>query len=139
MFNQMSSANYLQLLEAFPPRPITSEPELLATQKVIDSFLDKEELTQNQRDYINVLGALVREYEQSQEAIPDICGAELLKALLVGSDLRQKDLVPIFKSESVVSAILSGQRQLRTNHIQKLSEFFNVSPAAFFPSNHTRI
>jgi HTH-type transcriptional regulator/antitoxin HigA len=46
--------------------------------------------------------------------------------------LRQKDLVPIFKTESIVSAVLNGQRQLTANHIRQLAEFFHISPAAFF-------
>ena len=127
------SSNYVELLKAFPPRPITSEAELLATQEVIDSLLGKGELTSDEREYLNVLGTLVREYEETQELIPDIYGVELLKALLVEFGLRQKDLVPIFKTESIVSAVLSGQRQLTVNHIKKLGEFFHISPAAFFP------
>jgi HTH-type transcriptional regulator/antitoxin HigA len=127
------SSNYVELLKAFPPRPITNDAELLATQEVIDSLLDKGELTSDEREYLNVLGTLVREYEETQEPIPDIYGVELLKALIVEFGLRQKDLVPIFKTESIVSAVLSGQRQLTVNHIQKLGEFFHISPAAFFP------
>jgi HTH-type transcriptional regulator/antitoxin HigA len=75
----------------------------------------------------------VYEYEQTQEPIPDIYGVELLKVLIEERDLRQKDLVPIFKTESIVSAVLSGQRNLTVQHIQGLANFFHVSPAAFFP------
>jgi HTH-type transcriptional regulator/antitoxin HigA len=32
---------YIKLLKSFPPRSITSEEELLATQEVIDSLIDK--------------------------------------------------------------------------------------------------
>ena len=128
---------YIELLKAFPPRPITAESELIATQETIDSLLDKGELTPDERDYLNVLGTLVYEYEQTLEPIPDIYGIELLKALIVEFDLRQKDLVPIFKTESIISDILREKRQLTTEHIQKLAEFFCVSPAAFFPLHPT--
>lgn len=101
---------------------------------MIDSLLDRSERTPDERDYLNVLGTLVSEYEYQHEPIPDIHGVELLKALLVELDLRQKDLVPIFKTESIVSAVLNGQRQLTATHIRKLAEFFQVSPAAFFAS-----
>lgn len=127
------SSNYIELLKTFPPRPITCETELLATQEVIDSLLDKRELTFDEHEYLNVLGTLVREYEETQDLIPDIYGTELLKALLAEFNLRQKDLVPIFRTESIASAVLSGQRQLTANHIKKLAEFFHISPAAFFP------
>jgi HTH-type transcriptional regulator/antitoxin HigA len=121
------------LLKTFPPRPIASEEEFVATQEVIDSLIDRAELTPDEQDYLNVLGTLVYEYEQlNYEPIPDIHGVELIKALLDEFGLRQKDLVPIFKTESIVSAVLNGQRQLTANHIRKLAEFFHISPAAFF-------
>ncbi len=130
-----SASAYIELLKNFPPRPINSEEELLATQKVIDALIDREELTADEQDYLNVLGTLVYEYEQKHEAIPDIFGVELLKALIDEFDLRQKDLVPIFRTESIVSAVLSGKRQLTVDHIRKLADFFHISPAAFFESN----
>ena len=91
-----NSSAYIELLKTFPPRPITADEELMATQKAIDSLLDKGELTPDEHDYLNVLGTLVYEYEQTLEPIPDIYGIELLKALIEEFDLRQKDLVPIF-------------------------------------------
>ena len=127
-----SASAYIELLKTFPPRPINSEEELLATQKVIDSLIDRNELTPDEQDYLNVLGTLVYEYEQKHETIPDIFGVELLQALIDEFDLRQKDLVPIFKTESIVSAVLSGKRQLTVEHIRKLADFFHISPAAFF-------
>ncbi|MFB2976910.1 type II toxin-antitoxin system HigA family antitoxin [Microseira sp. BLCC-F43] len=127
-----STSAYIELLKTFPPRPINSEEELLATQKVIDALIDREELTPDEQDYLNVLGTLVYEYEQKHETIPDIFGVELLKALIDEFDLRQKDLVPIFKTESIVSAVLNGQRQLTVEHIRNLADFFHISPAAFF-------
>lgn len=54
---------YIELLQEFPPRPIKSEGELIATQKVIDSLIDCIPLTPDEVDYLNVLGTLVHEYE----------------------------------------------------------------------------
>lgn len=125
---------YMELLQAFPPRPIKSEAELQSTQKVIDSLIDIGTLNADQRDYINVLGSLVYDYEQTQEPLPDVHAVELIKALIEDRGLRQKDLVPIFKTESIVSVVLSGQRKLTLEHVQKLAEFFEISPAAFFPA-----
>lgn len=55
-----------------------------------------------------------------------------------GSNMRRsqhgcKDLVPIFKTESIVSDILKKRRKLTTRHIEELAKFFHISPAAFFP------
>lgn len=131
----MTAEKYMQLLQDFPPRPITSEEDFEATQAMINRLLDKPELTPEEEDYLDVLGALVSEYENQQEdLIPDIYGVELLKVLIAERNLKQKDLVSIFKTESIVSDVLNEKRQLTTRHIQELSEFFNFSPAVFFPN-----
>ena len=54
---------YLELLQTFPPRPITSEEDYQATQKVIDQLIDQGSLTTEEQDYLNVLGCLIRDYE----------------------------------------------------------------------------
>ncbi len=129
-----TAEKYLQLLQTFPPRPITSETELAATQSMINQLLDKPELTPDEEDYLEVLGSLVYDYEQEQEEIiPDIYGIELLRVLIKEYELKQKDLVPIFKSESIVSDVLNEKRQLTVRHIQELAAFFKLSPAVFFP------
>ena len=126
--------SYLELISEFPPRSISSQAGLNAVQEVIDALLDQDELSEDEQDYLDVLGLLVVDYEkQLQLNIPDIHGVELLDALIKEHDLRQKDLVPIFKTESIISAILNGRRQLTVEHIQKLADYFNTSPSAFFP------
>jgi HTH-type transcriptional regulator / antitoxin HigA len=125
---------YVELLRSFPPRPISDEVEFAATQSVVDALLDRPELTADEQDYLNVLGTLIAEYEQTLEPLPDISGVELLEVLIAEQNLRQKDLVPIFKTESIVSDVLHGRRKLTVEHIQKLADFFHVSPAVFFPS-----
>jgi HTH-type transcriptional regulator/antitoxin HigA len=124
--------SYIELLQKFPPRPIKSEAEFLAVQEVIDKLLDSGEITPEKQDYINVLGILVHEYEEKHVSIPDLSGVELLKALIDEFSLKQKDLVPIFKTESIVSAILNGQRRFTVEHIEKLADFFHISPSVFF-------
>jgi HTH-type transcriptional regulator / antitoxin HigA len=128
-------AKYLDLLNEFPPRPIKSNNDFIAVQKVIDALLDAEQLSPDQQEYLNLLGIIISEYEDKTVEIPDIYGIELLNVLVEEWELKQKELVPIFKTESIVSAVLNGHRQLTVEHIQKLAEFFHVSPAVFFPSS----
>ncbi|MBD1933032.1 helix-turn-helix domain-containing protein [Trichocoleus sp. FACHB-69] len=126
-----STSEYMSLLKAFPPRPIATEEDFIATQQVIDSLIDRGNLTPDEQDYLNVLGSLVHDYEELHHPLPTLQGIELIKALMVELNLRQKDLVPIFKTESIVSAVLNGKRQLTVEHIQKLADFFHISPAVF--------
>jgi HTH-type transcriptional regulator / antitoxin HigA len=129
------NTSYTNLLISFPPRPIKSEEDFEKTQDIVDKLLDKGKLTPEEEDYLFVLGMLILEYEEHLDLVPDIYGVELLKVLMEETNLKQKDLVPIFKTESIVSDVLKGKRKLTVEHIQKLGEFFKVSPAVFFPVN----
>jgi HTH-type transcriptional regulator / antitoxin HigA len=124
---------YIDLLNEFPPRPIRSADDFKAVQKVIDILLDADRISADRREYLNLLGLIVHEYEEKTVEIPDVHGVELLNILIAEWGLKQKELVPIFKTESIVSAVINGHRSLTVEHIEKLSEFFHVSPAAFFP------
>jgi HTH-type transcriptional regulator / antitoxin HigA len=128
----LSDSIYAELLLAFPPRPIRSESALQQAQNAVNSILDQGPMGQEEHEYINVLGTLIHEYEQIHHPVPDIYGVELLKILIEENELRQKDLVPIFKTESIVSAVMHGERNLTVEHIQKLAEYFHVSPSVFF-------
>jgi HTH-type transcriptional regulator/antitoxin HigA len=75
---------------------------------------------------------LVEAYEEEHRCIPNASPVEVLRTLMDANDLRQKDLVPVFGSESIVSEVLHKKRDLNKTHIEKLSKRFNVSPAVFF-------
>lgn len=125
---------YLELLKQYPPRPIHNEEDLEMMQEVINRLLDKPQLTVEEREYLNVLGALIYEYEENQEPIPDIYGLELLKFILEERNLQKQDLLSIFESKSTLDDILDGQQDLTPVYIQKLANFLNISPDLFFPS-----
>lgn len=125
---------YLELLKQYPPRPIHNEEDLEMMQEVINRLLDKPQLTAEEREYLNVLGALIYEYEENQEPIPDIYGLELLKFILEERNLQKQDLLSIFESKSTLDDIFDGQQELTPIYIQKLANFLNISPDLFFPS-----
>ncbi|GJD23241.1 hypothetical protein RIVM261_081970 [Rivularia sp. IAM M-261] len=142
---QNKNTIYTNLLISFPPRPIKSEEDFEKTQVIVDKLLDKGNLTEEEQDYLFVLGMLIHEYEKhfdfaTHMKVPDIYGVELLKVLIEETNLKQKDFathmkVSIFKTESIVSDVLKGKRKLTVEHIQKLGEFFKVSPSVFFPAS----
>jgi len=125
---------YLELLKQYPPRPIDNEEDLEMMQEVINRLLDKPQLTAEEREYLNVLGALIYEYEENQEPIPDIYGLELLKFILEERNLQKQDLLSIFESKSTLDDIFDGLQELTPIYIQKLANFLNISPDLFFPS-----
>ena len=126
-----SDRHYLALLEKFTPRPISSEEQLEATQKIIDSLISRPQLTPDEQDYLNVLGSLVREYEELYHSLPTLRGVELIKALLAELNLNIEDLIVIFKSKDRAADVLNNKSDLTVTEIQNLAEFFQISPAAF--------
>jgi HTH-type transcriptional regulator / antitoxin HigA len=121
---KQSSNYYLDLIITFPPRPISNEQELIATQNRINSILDQGKLTQDDQDYLKILGMLVYEYENKHKIIPKLEGVELLKAILEEDNLQSQDLIGIFESESVILEILENKRQISEDQLDKLTNLY---------------
>jgi len=119
-------------LEVSSPAPIRSARQHEEYLSVLDRLANKENPTSEEEKYAGVLLTLIEAYEEEVHPIPDAPPVEVLRTLMEANDLRQKDLVPIFGSESIVSEILHKKRDLNKSHIEKLSKRFHVSPSVFF-------
>ena len=119
-------------LEVSSPAPIASERQHEEYLSVLDKLANKATPTSQEKKYAEVLMTLIEAYEEEHHSIPDASPVDVLRALMEANDLRQKDLVPIFGSESIVSEVLHRKRDLNKTHIEKLSKRFHVSPAVFF-------
>lgn len=119
-------------LEVSSPAPIASERQHAEYLSVLDQLASKDNPTKEEEKYAEVLMALIEAYEEDRHSIPDAPAVEVLRTLLEANDLRQKDLAPIFGSESIVSEVLHKKRELNKTQIEKLSKRFHVSPAVFF-------
>src|SRR5258708_340195 len=119
-------------LEVSSPTPITSGRQHEEYLSVLDKLASKDNPTSKEEKYAEVLMTLIEAYEEEHHSIPDASPVEVLRTLMDANDLRQKDLAPIFGSESIVSEILHKKRELNKTHIEKLSKRFNISPAVFF-------
>jgi len=119
-------------LEVSAPAPITSERQHEEYLSVVDKLASKSNPTTEEKGYAEVLITLIEAYEEQHHSIPDASPVEVLRTLMEANGLRQKDLVPIFGSESVVSEVLHKKRELNKTHIEKLSKRFHISPAVFF-------
>lgn len=119
-------------LDVNSPTPITSERQREEYLSVLDKLASKKNPTREEEKYAAVLLTLVEAYEEEHHSVPDAPPVEVLRALMEANSLRQKDLVPVFGSESIVSEVLHKKRALNKTHIEKLSRRFRVSPAVFF-------
>jgi HTH-type transcriptional regulator / antitoxin HigA len=126
--------DYPGLLQSYLPRPITSEAQYDQVVSQVNSLIDREELSPAEQEMLNLLGTLLMVYEN--EHYPDeqftLRGIDLIHALMVEHQLKQIDLLPIFKTKSIVSAVLSGKRRLTVEHINRLAEFFSLPHELFF-------
>ena len=119
-------------LGAGTPTAIASERQHGEYLAVLDRLASKERPTSDEEKYAEVLLMLIEAYEEDHHAIPEASPVQVLRALMDANDLRQKDLVPVFGAESIVSEVLRGKRELNKGQIEKLSKRFRVSPAVFF-------
>ncbi|HKV46965.1 MAG TPA: hypothetical protein VJN69_02655 [Candidatus Acidoferrales bacterium] len=119
-------------LEVGSPTPIKSDRQHEEYLSVLDKIASKDRPSAEEEKYAEVLLTLVEAYEEEHHSIADASPVEVLRTLMDANSLRQKDLVPIFGSESIVSEILHRKRHLNKTHIEKLSKRFRISPAAFF-------
>jgi HTH-type transcriptional regulator/antitoxin HigA len=114
---------YLQLINEFPPRPIKNEDELRETQKRINFILDKANLTQDDQDYLKVLGMLVYDYEEKYEIFPELKPLEILDDLINNQGIKAEELLEIFESESIIFDILNNQCQITIEESKKLNNY----------------
>ncbi|MDE3178501.1 MAG: transcriptional regulator [Acidobacteriota bacterium] len=119
-------------LDVSAPAPISSERQHAEYLSVLDKLASEDRPTREEEKYAEVLMTLIEAYEEEHHRIPDASPIEVLRALMDANNLRQKDLVPIFGSEGIVSEVLHKKRDLNKTHIAKLSARFHVSPALFF-------
>ena len=123
---------YRELLTHFEPRPIESDEQYWAVQEIIDALLAKPTLSVDEQTYLHLLSMLLEAYDEQQETISELVGIELLRALIDEGGLKQRDLLSIFKHESILSDILNGRRKLTVTHIDKLATFFGLPHRLFF-------
>jgi HTH-type transcriptional regulator/antitoxin HigA len=118
------------------PRVITSEAQHDDYVSALLELERQKKLTLTERNFAELLTLLIEAYEEKHYPIRSASPLEVLQELMTANDLRQKDLAPLFGSESIVSEVLSGKRGLNKRHIEKLSRRFKVSPELFFDLNN---
>lgn len=75
---------------------------------------------------------LIEDFEEKHYQLPRANPLGVLRFLMNQHGLKQRDLVDVFGTPSIVSEILNGKRELNKDHIKRLSARFRVSPELFF-------
>ena len=125
-------SEYAALLSSTLPAVIRSEAEnqrYLALLEELDSRGNK--MTAAERRMTELLTLLIEDFEERHYAFKAAGPVDVLKELMLANNLRQKDLLDIFGTPSIVSEVLHEKRQLTPEHIRRLSRRFQVSPEVF--------
>lgn len=123
---------YLELVAAFPLRPIRTDAELDEAVRIVDRLVDQEKRSKAEEDYLDVLGDLVEHYEDETIPVDPVSDAEMLQSFLEDWRLTQSQLAKETGiAESTISEILSGKRKLNRSQIGILARYFHVEPGVF--------
>jgi HTH-type transcriptional regulator/antitoxin HigA len=126
------ATDYGALLSETKPEVIRGEQQNAYFIAKLEELTSVENVTPAQEKLIKLLTVLVEEYESKYYPVPDAGPLDIIRHLMEEHHLRQKDLVDVFGTESIVSDVLNGKRDLTKDHIMRLSSRFHVSPAVFF-------
>jgi HTH-type transcriptional regulator/antitoxin HigA len=122
---------YRNLISNIMPRVIRTESANARYLGVLRRLCELPQPTAAQKSAIALLTLLIEDFEERHCTLKPASPLDHLRELMAANDLKQKDLVDIFGTPSIVSEVLHGKRQLTTEHIRRLSERFNVSPELF--------
>jgi HTH-type transcriptional regulator / antitoxin HigA len=114
-------------------RAIESERHYRAMVSFMNVLLDRvgDRETHPLIGLLDVVTTFVHDYEERNVEIPDATPAVILRFLMEQNNLRQGDLAEDFGSQSNVSEVLSGKREINVRQARALAKRFAVSPAIF--------
>ncbi|MFY9744295.1 MAG: helix-turn-helix domain-containing protein [Candidatus Sulfotelmatobacter sp.] len=125
-------SEYASLLTSTLPSVIRSEAENerhIATLEELDR--KGARMSAAEKRMAELLTLLIEDFEEKHYALKAASPLDVLKELMLANNLKQKDLLDVFGTPSIVSEVIHGKRQLTTEHIRRLSRRFQVSPEVF--------
>ena len=128
----LTSPAYAQLLAQIPPKVIRTEAENEHYIEALYALEQKRAPSREERELAALLRLLVEDFEEKRYAMPRATPLQALTFLMEQHGLKQKDLLDVFGTRSVVSEVVHGKRDLTKEQIRRLSERFHVSPELFF-------
>ena len=125
---------YGMLLANTLPAVIESDAEYERIEEVFDKLISKgeEKMSPEENRLFGLLANLLEEYEaRTLEPIPDLTPRELLASLMRTNNLKQTDMTEIFGTQSIVSEVLAGKREITKSQAKALAEKFSMKVEAF--------
>lgn len=120
-------------------KPIKSEADYEKAIALLGELMDKNPAPDTAGDTkIHILSSLIEDYESS--TLPDIQAnpVEAIKLRMDQLGLKNKDLEPYLGSQSRVSEILAGKRQLTVSMIKNLEEGLGIHATILIGTDMTK-
>ncbi len=129
---RINEAAYGRLLLRTLPRVVKTEEENERMIEVLEKLdARKGKLTAEEESLAELMTLLVRMFEESRYPLGHANPIEALRVLMEDRGIRQRDLIPVFGSSSVVSDVLNEKRSISKTHARKLADYFHVPVSLF--------
>ena len=125
------TAKYDRLLMEIRPRPIRNERDYAALLKQLDELMTPHPDDADGR-MIELLSVLIENYESSTYPRPKRTPGDMLAHLIEAREVTQAQVAESTGiPASTISAVIAGRRNLSTDTIGRLCEYFHVSADVF--------
>ena len=133
VIDAIDEKRYGRLLAKYLPGVIRSDDEHDRLADHLMKLALAEARTTEEQRLIELLERLVDDYDERRMkgSVEGLEPLVLLKHLMEEGCLKQVDLVDCFGSQSVVSAVIAGKRQINSEHARRLSRRFGLPLAMF--------
>ena len=123
---------YARVLARVLPRLIHTVEEHERLLAEIENLMDKgEQRTAEEDAALDLMVRLVKDYEESHHPLPNPTPLEMLAYLMEQRNLKQADLLPIFKSRGYISDVINAKRAISKVQAKRLAEYFKVPVTLF--------
>ena len=123
---------YGRLLAKTLPKVIETEEEFdRMVARLEDLEFAEGQCTPEEHALRELLARLIQDYDDRRHPLPMLPPRDMLRHLMEHRGLRQRDLVVVFGSSSVVSDVIHGKRAISKTQARRLGELFHVSAELF--------
>ena len=125
---------YGSLLADALPGIIESDAEYRRIEEIFNGLISQGEnrLSPEESKLFGLLANLLEEYEsRTLEPLEDLKPREILSFLMRENNLKQIEMTEIFGTQSIVSEVLAGKRDITKSQAKELSEKFKMKIEAF--------
>lgn len=128
--------DYFKLVRAFPLRPFRNAAEYEQAGKVLNRLLGRPDgkLTEGQRDYLDALVLLVKEYDRKNSRLvpAELTPTQTLKYLADQAAMGPTALARVLgTTHAMASLMLHGKRGISAQAARKLADYFKVDAGLF--------